>query len=99
MFFYLTYIFIRFAQKEGFFKNFGLLPEHFEYSDHSHELNFIKGNNGEYLMLALLFGGLTLIWAGRKHNEDGISAEIKTTNTYARIRLDDESSKPSKWEA
>ena len=75
----------------------GIGYEHFEYPRHQPDLNFIKGNKGEYLVIAILFGIAPFIWAGRKHNEDGISSEIKATNTYARIHLDEESSKPSTW--
>ena len=89
----------RINRKPGFFSTMGKGYEHFEIPDHQVELNFIKGNKGEYLVLALLFGFAPLIWYGRKYNEDGISAEIKATNTYSRLHLDEESSKPSVWSA
>ena len=71
--------------------------EHFEHHRPRAELNLVKGNKGEYFMLVLLFGLGPLLWNGRKNNEDGIAAEIKTTNTYSRMQLDEESSKPSTW--
>ena len=96
----LTFDLVRFADKPaGFFNNWGLPVEHFEHPQHHTEINFLKGNRGEYTLLAILFGMTVCIWEGygRQHNEDGIRSEIKATNTYSKLWLDNESAKPSTW--
>jgi len=75
---------------EGFSKPMGHLPE----------MNAYWGGKNEYLGLLIFFIGVPLIAAGRKQNEDALTAEIKTTNRYARVSLDDASAKiDTKWTA
>ena len=81
------------------FRNWGLVLEHFEHEEHQTELNFTRGNKGEYLFLAVLFGLAPIVWMGRKHNEQAIANEIVATNTYSRINLDEKSARPSSWTA
>ena len=60
------------------------------------EMNPILGNKREYLWL-LAFIGLVPVFAyGRKSNEDGLRAEVKATNRYAKMSLDAQSRQLSK---
>ena len=83
--------FARYTGKVGFFRNWGLPFEHFEYPQHHTELNFTKGNKGEYLALALIF--LIAMNAGKNRltDEEGVRSNIIATNTYSVLHLDEKS--------
>ena len=76
----------------------------FGYEGHSkllptQEMNRVHGNRREYaFVLFILLLGCSLPQF-RRANEEGLAAEIKASNTYSRLNLDDESSKPFKWAA
>ena len=56
-----------------------------------HEMNPILGNKREYTWMLAFFGLVPLLAYGRKSNEDGLRAEVKATNRYARLDLDSQS--------
>ncbi len=47
------------------------------------------GNKNEYLWLVAILGLLPFLAQGRKSNEDGL--QVKTTNKFAKLKLDDKS--------
>ena len=54
-------------------------------------MNPILGNKREYIWLIAFLGLVPLLIGGRKSNEDGLRAEVKTTNRYAKLDLDAQS--------
>ena len=61
------------------------------------EMNPIKGGKNEYFYLVaflLIIPGLAM---GRKSNEDGLRGEVKTTNRYAKMDLDERSKQLSQF--
>ncbi len=59
-------------------------------------MNPILGNKREYLWIIAFLGLVPLLASGRKTNEDSLRAEVKTTNTYAKLSLDAQSRQLSK---
>ena len=59
-------------------------------------MNPVLGNKREYIWLVAFLGLVPLLASGRKSNEDGLRAEVKTTNRYARMDLDGQSRQLSK---
>ena len=51
-------------------------------------MNPILGGRREYVYLVAFLGIIPLLAYGRKSNEDGLRAEVKATNRYARMDLD-----------
>ena len=52
-------------------------------------MNPRTGGRGELVFLCIFFGLAIPCFAfGRKANEDGVRSEIKTTNRYAKMSLD-----------
>ena len=54
-------------------------------------MNPILGNKKEFMWVVAFLGLVPLLAMGRKSNEDGLRSEVKTTNKYARLNLDDQS--------
>ena len=72
--------------------------EGFSKPTHLQEMHPALGNKSEFKWLFAIFFLTPIIAGGRKLNEDGISSQIKSTNTYARMNLDSASSQiESKW--
>ena len=53
----------------------------------------IIGGRREFLWLLVLMGVVPMIAYGRKSNEDGLRSEVKATNRYAKMTLDEKSRK------
>ena len=73
--------------------SWGMGIEGFSKPPHMQEMNQLLGNKREYLFL---FGFMLLVpvlAAARSKNEDGLHAQVKHTNRYARISLDDASAR------
>ena len=60
-------------------------------------MNHATGGRGELVWLVGFMLVVPLLAYGRKSNEDGIQQEIKASNRYARMNLDQQSAQPSKW--
>ena len=73
--------------------------EGFSHAHHLGDMNHITGGRNELIWLFGFMLLFPLAAYGRKSNEDGIHEEIKTTNRYARMKLDKEAAQPSKWSA
>ena len=73
----------------------GMGIEGFSHGTHLHDMSPLVGGKGEFKWLFGLLLILPLIAAGRTSNESGVASVIKTTNRYARMNLDSESSKMS----
>ena len=56
-------------------------------------MNPIIGGRREFLWLLALMGVVPMIAYGRKSNEDGLRSEVKATNRYAKMTLDEKSRK------
>lgn len=63
------------------------------------EMNPILGGKREILFLLAFMCAIPVVSSGRKKNEDGVANSIKTTNRYARMNLDSQSSNFSTWSA
>ena len=61
------------------------------------EMNPILGHKKEFIWLLAILGLLPIIASGRKSNEDGLRSEIKTTNRFARLNLDEKSRQLAKF--
>ena len=86
----------RFQGDFGFIQTYGIGTEGFSHAPELVEMNPILGNKREYTWIIAFLGLVPLLAYGRKSNEDGLRAEVKTTNCYARMSLDAESSQLSK---
>ena len=51
-------------------------------------MNPVLGNKREFSYLLAFLGLVPLLAMGRKSNEDGLRAQVKTTNRYAKMDLD-----------
>ena len=60
------------------------------------EMDPIRGNKGEYFWVVAFLGLVPLFTMGRKSNEDGLRAEVKSTNRYAKMDLDSKSKQLAK---
>ena len=87
---------IRFQGDFGFIQTFNIGTEGFSKVNDLPEMNPILGNKREYLWLVAFLGLVPLLASGRKSNEDGLRAEVKTTNRFARMQLDGQSRQLSK---
>lgn len=59
-------------------------------------MNPVLGNKREFSYLLAFFGLVPLLAMSRKSNEDGLRAQVKTTNRYAKMDLDTSSRQLSK---
>ena len=60
-------------------------------------MNPVLGNKREFFWLVAFLGLVPFLATGRKSNEDGLRAEVKTTNRYAKLDLDTRSSQLAKF--
>ena len=77
-----------------FFNTWGMGYEGFTKPPHLMEMRHLTGSTGEFKWLAGFFLLVPIIVWGRRRNEDGLRRSLGvTTNRYAKMNLDDESSK------
>ena len=81
----------RYQADFGFIQTFNLGTEGFSGKQELPEMNPILGNKKEFMWVVAFLGLVPLLAMGRKSNEDGLRSEVKTTNKYARLNLDDQS--------
>ena len=81
-------ILFRYSSDFGFIQTFNIGTEGFSKVQELPEMNPILGNRREYLWLVAFLGIVPLLAMGRKQNEDGLRAEVKATNRYAKLDLD-----------
>ncbi len=62
-------------------------------------MNPIWGNKNEFLFLLGLIALVPVIKSARKKAEDGLRAQVKTTNRWALMDLEHKDRQPSKWTA
>ena len=65
--------------------------EGFSHGTSLKDMNAVVGNKNEYLWLFALLGLIPLLAQGRKSNEDGLQQQVKTTNKFSKLTLDDKS--------
>ena len=81
----------RYKDDFGFIQTWGLGLEGFSKAPELPEMNPILGNKREFIWLLGFFALVPLLAIGRKSNEEGLRAEVKTTNRYAKLNLDSQS--------
>ena len=87
----------RYRDDFGFIQTFNLGVEGFSHAQELPEMNPVLGNKREFFWLVAFLGLVPFLATGRKSNEDGLRAEVKTTNRYAKLDLDTRSSQLAKF--
>ena len=77
----------------SFAGSWGMGYEGFSKTHHMHEMNLLMGNKREYFWLFGFMLCLPLLVGARSKNEEGLHAQVKTTNRFARVSLDAESAR------